>query len=72
LTGSFLISFSKAVRLKDPRSQITKRRKNAASIGLHIGLALVLIAGRVALYPFLKVGRCQAGCPGTTDDRQRL
>ena len=36
--------------------QIKKRRKNAgSSIGLHIGLAVVLIAGSVLLYPFLKV-----------------
>ena len=35
--------------------QIGKRRKNGASIGLHIGLAVVLIAGGVVLYPFLKV-----------------
>ena len=32
--------------------QIAKRRKNAGSIGLHIGLAVVLIAGSVVLYPF--------------------
>jgi len=35
--------------------QIGKRRKNVRSIGLHIGLAVVLIAGSVLLYPFLKV-----------------
>ncbi|MBL7175741.1 MAG: hypothetical protein ISS66_07950 [Desulfobacteraceae bacterium] len=35
--------------------QIGKRRKIVRSIGLHIGLALVLIAGSVLLYPFLKV-----------------
>jgi hypothetical protein len=35
--------------------QIAKRRKNAGSISLHIGLAVVLIAASVALYPFLKV-----------------
>ena len=35
--------------------QIGKRRKNAESIGLHLGLTVVLIAGSVALYPFLKV-----------------
>jgi hypothetical protein len=35
--------------------QIVKRRKNAGSIGVHMGLAVVLIAGRVVLYPFLKV-----------------
>jgi hypothetical protein len=35
--------------------QIAKRRKKAGSIGLHIGLAVVLLAASVALYPFLKV-----------------
>jgi hypothetical protein len=35
--------------------QIVKRRKNAGSIGVHMGLAVVLIAGSVVLYPFLKV-----------------
>ena len=35
--------------------QIAKRRKNAGSIGLHIGLAVVLMAASVLLYPFLKV-----------------
>jgi hypothetical protein len=35
--------------------QIAKRRKNARSIGLHMGLAVVLIAAGVMLYPFLKV-----------------
>ena len=35
--------------------QIAKRRKNAGSIGLHLGLAVLLIAGSVTLYPFLKV-----------------
>jgi hypothetical protein len=35
--------------------QIAKRRKNAGSIGLHIGLAVVLIVASVVLYPFLKV-----------------
>jgi hypothetical protein len=35
--------------------QIAKRRKNAGSIGLHTGLAVVLIAASVVLYPFLKV-----------------
>jgi hypothetical protein len=35
--------------------QIAKRRKNAGSIGLHIGLAVVLVAASVVLYPFLKV-----------------
>ena len=35
--------------------QLGIRRKNIRSIGLHIGLALVLIAGSVLLYPFLKV-----------------
>jgi len=37
--------------------QIRKHRKNAgSSIGLHIGLAVLLAAGSVLLYPFLKVG----------------
>jgi len=35
--------------------QLAKHRKNAGSIGLHLGLAAVLIAGSVVLYPFLKV-----------------
>ena len=35
--------------------QIAKRRKKAGSIGLHMGLAVVLIAASVVLYPFLKV-----------------
>jgi hypothetical protein len=36
--------------------QFRKRSKNVRSIGLHIGLAMLLIAGSVLLYPFLKVG----------------
>jgi hypothetical protein len=35
--------------------QIVKRRKNDGSIGVHMGLAVVLIAGSVVLYPFFKV-----------------
>jgi len=35
--------------------QIAKRSRKAGSIGLHLGLAVVLIAGSVTLYPFLKV-----------------
>ena len=35
--------------------QIGKRKKNYGSIGLHMGLAVVLIAGSAVLYPFLKV-----------------
>jgi len=35
--------------------QIGKRRKNARSIGLLVGLAMVLIAAGVGLYPFLRV-----------------
>ena len=35
--------------------QIRKRIKNAGSIGLYIGIVVVLIAASVALYPFLKV-----------------
>ena len=34
---------------------IAKRRKNAGSIGLHLGLAVVLITASVVLYPFFKV-----------------
>ena len=34
---------------------IAKRRRNAGSIGLHLGLAVVLIAASVVLYPFFKV-----------------
>lgn len=35
--------------------QIRRQRKNAGSIGVHIALALLLIAGSVLLYPFMKV-----------------
>jgi len=35
--------------------QIRKQRKHVGSIGIHIGLALALIAGSALLYPFLKV-----------------
>jgi hypothetical protein len=35
--------------------QVRKRRKHVGSIGIHIGLALALIAGSVLLHPFLKV-----------------
>jgi hypothetical protein len=35
--------------------QIGKCRKNAGSIGLLLGLAVVLMAGSVVLYPYLKV-----------------
>jgi hypothetical protein len=49
--------------------QIGKRRKNAGSIGLHLGLAVVLIAGSVVLYPYLKVAiaRPAAIAPKMTD-----
>ena len=52
--------------------QIKKRRKNAgSSIGLHIGLAVVLIAGSVVLYPFLKVAVAKPAvlAPKMTDDK---
>ena len=35
--------------------QVRKRRKHVGSIGIHIGLALALIAGSALLHPFLKV-----------------
>jgi len=35
--------------------QIRKQRKHVGSIGIHIGLALALIAGSALLHPFLKV-----------------
>jgi hypothetical protein len=35
--------------------QIRKQRKRVGSIGIHIGLALALIAGSALLHPFLKV-----------------
>jgi hypothetical protein len=35
--------------------RVRKRRKHVGSIGIHIGLALALIAGSVLLHPFLKV-----------------
>ena len=53
-------------------SQIKKRKKNAgSSIGLHIGLAVVLIAGSVMLYPFLKVAVAKPAvlAPKMTDDK---
>jgi hypothetical protein len=36
--------------------QIRQRRRKADSIGLHVGLAVLLISTSVLLYPFLKVG----------------
>ena len=50
--------------------QIRKRKKNVRSIGLYIGLALVLIAGSVLLYPFLKVAVAKPAvlAPQMTDD----
>lgn len=49
--------------------QIAKRRKNVRSMGLHMGLAAVLIAASVVLYPFLKVAiaRPAAMVPKMTD-----
>ncbi len=35
--------------------QIRKRRKNGGSIGLHIGLVVLFIAGTILLYPFFNV-----------------
>jgi hypothetical protein len=52
--------------------QIKKRRKNAgSSIGLQIGLAVVLIAGSVLLYPFLKVAVAKPAvlAPKMTNDK---
>ena len=51
--------------------QIKKRTKNAgSSIGLYIGLAVVLIAGSVVLYPLLKVAIAKPAvlAPKMTDD----
>ncbi|MBW2192874.1 MAG: hypothetical protein JRF27_03695 [Deltaproteobacteria bacterium] len=49
--------------------QIRKRRKNSGSIGLHIGLAVLLIAGSVLAHPFLKVAVAKpaAMAPKMTD-----
>ncbi len=52
--------------------QIRKCRKNAgSSIGLYLGLVVVLIAGSVLLYPFLKVAVAKpaALAPKMTDDK---
>jgi hypothetical protein len=52
--------------------QIRKRRKNAgSSIGLYVGLAALLIAGSVVLYPFLKVAVAKPAvlAPKMTDDK---
>jgi hypothetical protein len=51
--------------------QIKNRRKNAGSIGLQIGLAVVLIAGSVVLYPFLKVAVAKPAvlAPKMTEDK---
>jgi len=51
--------------------QIKNRRKNAgSSIGLHIGLAVLLIAGSVVLYPVLKVAVAKPAvlAPKMTDE----
>jgi hypothetical protein len=50
--------------------QIKKRRKNVGSVGLHIGLAVLFIAGSVMLYPFLKVAVAKPAVlvPQMTDD----
>jgi len=51
--------------------QIKKRGKNAgSSIGLHIGLAVLLVAGSILLYPFLKVAVAKpaALAPKMTDE----
>jgi hypothetical protein len=49
--------------------QIRKRRKNDRSIGLHIGLVVLFIAGSILLYPFLNlaVARPAAMVPKMTD-----
>ena len=51
--------------------QIRKRKRNIHSIGLHIGLAVVLIAVSVLLYPFLKVAVAKPAvlAPKMTDDK---
>ncbi|MGB6279127.1 MAG: hypothetical protein WBG91_02810, partial [Syntrophobacteria bacterium] len=51
--------------------QIRKRRKNGGSVGLLIGLAVLLIAGSVLLHPFLKfaVARPAAMAPKMTDKK---
>ncbi len=50
--------------------QIVKRRKKAGSIGIHMGLAVALIAGSVILYPFFKVAVAKpaALAPQMTDE----
>jgi hypothetical protein len=51
--------------------QIKNRRKTAGSIGLQFGLAVILIAGSVLLYPFLKVAVAKPAvlAPKMTDDK---
>ena len=52
--------------------QIRKRRKNVgSSIGLHIGLAVLFMAGSIVLYPFLKVAVAKPAvlAPKMTDDK---
>jgi hypothetical protein len=50
--------------------QIWKRRKNPKSFGLYAGLAVLLVAGSVMLYPFLTVAvaRPAAIAPEMTDE----
>jgi hypothetical protein len=49
--------------------QIRRRRKNAGSIGVYIGIVVVLIFASVALYPFLRVAvaKPSALAPQMTD-----
>jgi len=50
----------------------TKRRKSGqASIGLHLALGILLVAGSVALYPFLRIGIAKPAvlAPKMTDDQ---
>ena len=51
--------------------QIKKRGKNIRAIGLYIGLAALLIAGSVVLYPFLKVAVAKPAvlAPKMNDDK---
>ncbi|MGB5874749.1 MAG: hypothetical protein WBG01_11470 [Bacteroidota bacterium] len=50
--------------------QLWKRRKSGRSLGLYAGLAVLLVAGSVLLYPFLRVAvaRPAAIAPTMTDD----
>jgi hypothetical protein len=51
--------------------QIKKRKKNIRTVGLYSGLAVVLIAGSILLYPFLKVAVAKPAvlAPKMTDDK---